>query len=229
MAYGPFDVWMDDVGLWASGHPSGYKEDRVTGHYDVTGLLSTDVSIQCALTGFNVETSGINDRAVVGIRSFVEDGKSTTFDTNNEISWLATKMSFGITWFRVGYVLSANGGWMSGSWSVQFWRDSRTPPTKKQTLRAKLDAKKALRSEVVYDPTDGSVRHVGNYLDLSGPIRPDVAEENVVDVARALGHDGDLETIRVGFEELDQLRLGTGVKVDLSTGSLITDVSDTTG
>jgi hypothetical protein len=208
MGYGIIDVRAWNYGLEVPAHAS-YGEIK-TGTHDVSGLPTRDINIQCALTAYDLWKPGTADTACIGIERYVENGAVVDF-TDLDSRWIGVALSFNISSYRVRYKISANGGWMRGNHTVYLWGD--TDPTFDRTT-----AGETTTTEVVFDDTDGTVRHIHQTTDLGGPVRSEVEPGGAVEAARAFGHGGSLDVVTVPTEQLRP-----NIRVDLSNRSLVTD------
>jgi len=211
MSYGIIDVWAWTPGLGVPYSSSGYGETR-TRTDNFTGLLTTDISAQVALAGHGINKPGTNDVVCIGVNSFVEAGSLTDLGTVDQ-NWRGSLLSYNVSFYQVTVKLSVNGGWMRGSHVLHFWGDSDDH----RDIR-RPDRQEARVTEVIYDPNDGIVRHINTTVDLGGPIRPEGPLPTAIDMARNLGHEGDLELLEVG-----SIDVGPRIKVDLSEQKLISE------
>jgi hypothetical protein len=208
MGYGIINMGGFTYGLDVPHHSS--QGEIKTGTHDVSGLGSTDINIQCAMNGYSIYESGIDDYANIGIARFVDNGNVVDFADKD---WVGMAFSYTINSYRIKYRISANGGWMRGCQTLYYWGD--TEADYKRTAMFEHTV-----ADLVYDDA-GAVRHIHHISDLSGPVKPELELElgSAIDAARAMGHEGSLEVMRVTPDQVKP-----GIRVDLSQGTLVSDL-----
>ncbi len=176
----------------------------------MTGLASTDINIQCVMNGYSIYESGIDDYANIGIARYVDDGNAIDFADRD---WVGMAWSYTINSYRIKYRISANGGWMRGYHNLYYWGDPDPDFTRSAMFEHTV-------ADLVYDDT-GTVRHIHHISDLSGPVKLELELElgSAIDAARATGHEGALEVMRVTPGQVK-----AGIRVDLSEGTLVSDL-----
>jgi hypothetical protein len=190
-------------------HPD-YGEIR-TVSVDTGSLPGEDVSIHTAISSWGITRPENHDAVAVGVSNFVEGGTPTDFGAD-AWNWRAFVFSTTLSFFRVSYLLAANGGYLRGSQFVQFWGDTAARDAREDLVTSES-------ARVVYDPATGVIRHVHHRIDLNGPARDDDPDGDPVSVARSLGHQGDLEVLDVETGDLtDDAQL-----VDVEAKRLVPD------
>ena len=210
MGYGVVNEMASHRLVSVNFHPD-YGEIR-TVSVDTGSLPGEDVTIHTALASWGITRPENHDAAAVGISNYVESGTPTDFGPN-AWNWRAYVFSTTLSFFRVSYLLAANGGYMRGSQFIQFWGDTAA-------RNAREDLVTSESARVVYDPATGIIRHVHHRIDLNGPARDDDPDGEPVGVARSLGHEGDLEILDVAADDLTD----EAQRVDLESRRLVSDV-----
>lgn len=115
-----------------------------------------------------------------------------------------------ISFYRVGFYLSGNGGYMKGSHFVQSWGD----PSEYEGNTNDVGADSM---RVVYDAGDGAIRHIHRRIELNGPDTGDDPADDPLEIARSMGHDGDLAVLEIAPADL----IAGAQRVDLESKRLV--------
>jgi hypothetical protein len=210
MGYGCIGVWGDQFAL-----ETGYDEDigeARSGFASISGFPSKDVAIQTALNSWNIWVPWQGDNATMAVKSYVDGGVSQDYG-DDPGGWGLYVSTFDTTSIVFGFYISGNGSWMRGSYNVTFWGD---PNDHQDGHGLHVESENA---QVVYDPHTLRVVHTFHQVRLSGPYADDGGPvDDLIEEARALGHQGDLALLEVPPADLRS----TGfLQVDLTTNRLV--------
>jgi hypothetical protein len=192
MGYGVIAEFGGSHLIWIP-HDPHYGETR-TEVVDMSNLYNDDVSVHCSLATVDLYQATRADNYSVGIMGYVKDG-DWKFQTTDPGRWPTFLYDVGISFVRFAYHLSVNGGYIKGSHFIQFWGDPDPRSGREQVIGEE-------RMLVVFEPESGNIRHTHRRLVGTGAETQGGPEDEPIDVARELGHEGPLDVAEFVPQEM---------------------------
>jgi hypothetical protein len=183
MGYGVVAEFGNSHLIWIP-HDPHYGELR-TETVDMMDLFNDDVSVHVSLASVDLYQATVADNYSVGIMGFVKDG-DWKFQGTDPGGWPTFLYEDGISFVRFAYHLSVNGGYIKGSHFIQFWGDPDPRSGREPLVREE-------RMIVLFDGSTGDIRHTHRQLIGTGAPTQGGPEDDPIDIARSLGHEGPLE------------------------------------